>query len=63
VILRPVYWQGAPIGKLQALPKDGKPVTSWSNQDEAFFNVAEGIRKIVEEILSYESSLIFEKPF
>ncbi|MFL5628042.1 MAG: toll/interleukin-1 receptor domain-containing protein [Ktedonobacteraceae bacterium] len=50
VIIRPVYWQGAPIGKLQALPKDAKPVTSWNNQDEAFFNVAEGIRKIVEEI-------------
>jgi len=52
VIIRPVYWQGAPIGKLQALPTDGKPVTSWYNQDEAFFNVAEGIRKIVEEILN-----------
>ena len=50
IILRKVYWQGAPIGMLQALPKDAKPVTSWKNQDEAFFNVAEGIRKIVEEI-------------
>lgn len=50
VILRPVYWQGAPFSKLQALPTDAKPVTSsgWHNTDEAFFNVAEGIRKIVE---------------
>jgi hypothetical protein len=28
VILRHVYWQEAPFGRLQALPKDGLPVTS-----------------------------------
>ena len=52
VILRKVYWQGASFGKLQALPTDARPVmsSSWHNQDEAFFNVAEGIRKVVEEI-------------
>ena len=27
VILRPVDWHTAPFGKLQALPRDGKPVT------------------------------------
>ncbi len=54
IILRKVHWQGALFGKLQALPTDAKPVTSrgWHNQDEAFFNVAEGIRKIVERIRS-----------
>jgi hypothetical protein len=25
VILRPAYWHGKPLGKLQALPTDGKP--------------------------------------
>ena len=51
IILRPVYFQRAPFGKLQALPTDAKPVKSksWPNQDVAFFNVAEGIRKAVEE--------------
>jgi hypothetical protein len=33
VILRPVDWKDAPFGKLQSLPKDGKPVTSWRNRD------------------------------
>src|SRR5947209_11211551 len=52
VILRPVYWQGAPLGKLQALPTDAKPVTGsgWQGLDEAFYDVAEGIRKAVEEL-------------
>jgi hypothetical protein len=52
IILRPVYWQGALFGRLQALPKDGKSVISWQNSDEAFFEVAEGIRKAVEELIT-----------
>ncbi len=30
IILRPVDWQSAPFGKLQALPKNARPVTTWS---------------------------------
>src|SRR5260370_14341164 len=29
IILRPLYWQGAPFHKLQLLPTDAKPVTQW----------------------------------
>ena len=50
VILRSVDWRGAPFAKLQALPKDGKPVTSWSDEDEAFTDVARGIRAAVEDL-------------
>lgn len=50
VILRPVDWNGAPFSKLQALPKDAKPVTSWGNQDEAFLDIAKGIRAAAEEV-------------
>jgi hypothetical protein len=54
IILRPIYWQGAPFSKLQALPTDAIPIMSskWHNLDEAFFDVAEGIRKAVEKRLS-----------
>jgi hypothetical protein len=45
VILRPVDWHTALFGKLQALPRDGKPVTSWKNRDEAFTDIARGIRE------------------
>ena len=44
VILRAVLWKNAPFGKLQALPTDAIPVTSWANRDEAFLSVAQGIR-------------------
>ena len=50
VILRPSDWFTAPFGKLQALPRDGKPVTSWKNRDEAFADVARGIREAASNL-------------
>jgi hypothetical protein len=50
VILRSVDWQGSPFARFQVLPKDGKPVTLWSDRDEAFTDVAKGIRRAVEAI-------------
>ncbi len=52
VILRACDWHIAPLSKLQALPTDGKPVTSWTNRDEAFTNVARGIREAIREMTS-----------
>lgn len=50
IILRPVFWKNAPFAKLNALPIDGKAVTSWENQDSAFENIVEGISKTVEDL-------------
>ena len=44
VILRPCDWQQAPFGKLQVAPKDGRPVTQWTDRDQAFLEVAKAIR-------------------
>jgi hypothetical protein len=44
IILRPCDWHGAPFGRLQALPKDGRPVVSWPDLDEAFLDITRGIR-------------------
>ncbi|MCP4654872.1 MAG: ATP/GTP-binding protein, partial [bacterium] len=51
IILRPCDWQRAPFGQLQALPKDGKPVTSWPDRDQAFLDVAQGIRRAIAEMV------------
>lgn len=50
VILRACDWHSAPFGKLQAFPKDGKPVKQWPDQDVAFLEIAKGIRHVAEEI-------------
>lgn len=51
IILRNVSWQSAPFAKLQALPKNAQPVMSWNNQDDAFTNVAEGIKFAAEQLI------------
>jgi len=49
IILRPTDWDETPFAKLQALPTDGKPVSLWHSPDEAFVNVALGIRTAIDE--------------
>jgi tetratricopeptide (TPR) repeat protein len=60
VILRPVDLKGVRFGKLQALPKDARPVTDWPNRDQAFLNVAEGIRVAAEELVISQIKRLFE---
>lgn len=51
VILRPVDWKSVPFCHLQALPTNGKPVTAWNNYDRAFFDIEQGIRTAIAEML------------
>jgi hypothetical protein len=44
IILRECSWEGSPLGKLQALPPNAKPVTRWKDRDRAFKEIAVGIR-------------------
>jgi tetratricopeptide (TPR) repeat protein len=50
VILRPCDWQASPFAKLQALPRNGKPVVDWKTEDHGFLNVVEGLRRVVDEM-------------
>jgi DNA-binding XRE family transcriptional regulator len=47
VLLRSCRWKETPIGQLQVLPTDGRPVNQWRNRDEAFEDVVDGISKVV----------------
>lgn len=48
IMLREVDLTGTPIDKIMSLPEDRKAVTQFRNEDVAFKNVADGIRKVVE---------------
>ena len=48
VIVRPCHWQSSPFGSLLAVPRDGKPITTWANFDEAYTDVAQQVRNVVE---------------
>lgn len=45
IILRDCDWKSAPFGRLKGLPHDAKPVKKWPDRDEAFTNIAGGIRQ------------------
>jgi len=45
VILRPCDWHGAPFGKLNAVPKDGRAVTKYPDQHDAFLEIAQAVRE------------------
>ena len=49
IILRPCDWGGTPFAKLQALPKDARPINSFASRDEAYYEVSKGIRLAIEE--------------
>ena len=57
IIMKPCDWQDTPFCKLQFLPREGKPVTTWDNQDEALLNVAKGIRTVVETLSKKQTVL------
>ncbi|MBK8566205.1 MAG: SUMF1/EgtB/PvdO family nonheme iron enzyme [Saprospiraceae bacterium] len=48
LIVRPCAWMETPLAKLQALPRNGKPVTSWADRDEAWMNAVESLRHLID---------------
>ncbi len=48
VILRSCAWNLTPLASLQALPKNGMPISNWINQDEAYSDIVQHIGKIIK---------------
>lgn len=57
IILRHCDWKSAPFGKLQALPKNAKPIATWNDLDEAFLDVVTGIRSALAKIRPITTSI------
>ena len=58
VALRAVEWVGTPLEGLQALPRDAKPVTLWTNRDKAWADVARGVREAVEHFAEWRAVVV-----
>jgi hypothetical protein len=52
IIARSCMWKTAPFASIQAVPKDGRPIALWPNQDEALSAIAESIKETAENQLS-----------
>ena len=54
ILLRPVDWKETPIGELRALPANERAVTQWTNRDEAWLDVVQGIREVIRDLLQQQ---------
>lgn len=54
ILLRHVDWKDTSFAKLQILPSNARPITSykWASPDVAFLDVEQGIKKVIEKINS-----------
>lgn len=60
IIIRHCDWGHSPLKSIQALPKDGRPVTAWSDEDEAFLNVVQGLRVKINALNSSTTSRVIK---
>ena len=50
VIVRPCIWDETILKNFLALPEDGKAINKYDNEDEAYTEIAKGVKDIIEEI-------------
>jgi pSer/pThr/pTyr-binding forkhead associated (FHA) protein len=50
IIVRSVSYQKTPFAKLQFLPRGGIPVAKWDHPDDAWTDVIDGLRGVIETI-------------
>jgi len=62
VILKPCDWKSLPLGHVQALPRNGKPVVEWKPRDKAWLDVAEGIARVVESMSAVHAAQVTASP-
>lgn len=54
IILLPSRWKDTPFAKLQALPKDVVPISTWSDIDQAWLSVVEGLEVVIQDFQIYK---------
>ncbi len=42
-------WQQTPLGAVKAIPRDGKPVSTYDDSDDAWHEVETEIRRLIED--------------
>ncbi|HRK82399.1 MAG TPA: TIR domain-containing protein [Saprospiraceae bacterium] len=53
VYIRECDWEGMPYAHLQGLPNGAKPVALYKNKDQAFTEIVDGLKKVIDERRKY----------
>lgn len=49
VVVEPCDWRNSPFAELVVLPKDGRAIPDWTNENTAFLNVVEELRRVLQQ--------------
>jgi len=63
VIVRPCDWKQSEFSNILALPRDGKPISTWDNQDTAFNDVVAELRRKISGIAVSDSTKFSRSKF
>src|ERR1035437_3809429 len=50
IFVRPVHLRDHPLLRLQGLPRNGTPISQWSNEDQAYVSIAEALEDLVRDL-------------
>jgi len=50
LLIRRCSWEDTPFSKIQSIPTDLKPISSWDNVDEGWYDAIEGIKKAIKKL-------------
>ncbi len=62
ILLRPIYWQNAPFARLQMVPTNAQPVTSWADRDSAFEDIVAHIDRVVSKLRTRRAPVEADEP-
>lgn len=55
ILMRPVDHSSALFAHLHALPSNGQPISTWSDEDAALADVVAGLRRVLEDIFQFSN--------
>lgn len=58
IIIEVCDWLSTPFKDFKALPRDGKPISTWENINTAFLDVIQSIRRLINESTAIKTSPI-----
>ena len=48
IIVEPCDWSSTPLRNLKALPSEGNPISEWTNENTAYLDIVQELRRVLE---------------
>jgi hypothetical protein len=61
IVLEPCDWLASPLKEFKAVPKDGKPISQWTNANAAWLEVVTELRRLVTSMSTANPRVAQEK--